>query len=385
MDPPAWCLIESDPGVFSQLCELIGVKDVQFEEIYSIEEQAFEVLKQNHTPAPLADSCDAQELSGHNPAQQLPDIHGFIFLFKWEESAREAQIEPNPDPELFFAKQVVRNACATQAILSVLLNRPNIDIGTPLRDIKEFSKHFDAHMRGCSISNSDALRKAHNSFATERSFDVVEKRSDEKEDAFHYVSFVPFKGKVYELDGLKEGPVVIGEADEREWLQVARVAIEERIRRIQMAGSKKDASEIRFNLLAIVGDKIKNLQETAEEYRRQRQRAVLKLISLGEDLTLSEEVADECAEDAIEKLPNDVEELGQLVNTLCDKIQSITEMISGELEKRQKWKVENKLRCHDFVPFVLCTLRNLSRLGELESAFQSAKVRVRSSKERSGG
>jgi len=343
------------------------VKDIQFEEIYSIEESDFEILKREHTPSRIqvcADGSKAEE-------EQLPDIHGFIFLFKWVENCREALIDTNPDPELFFAKQVVRNACATQAILSVLLNRPKVDIGGPLRDIKEFSKHFDAHMRGCAISNSEALRKAHNSFATEKSFDLLEKVSDEKGDAFHYVSFVPFKGKVYELDGLKEGPVAIGECEEQGWLDVARLEIARRIKRIQSA-TAQDAGEIRFNLLAIVGDKLKKLQDTTEEYRRLRQRAVLKLISLGEDLSLPEEVSDDAVEEAIEAMSNDVEELGQLVSTSTEKIESIKEMIAAELEKRQKWKKENKRRCHDYVPFALCTLRNLSRLGELEAACQSA-------------
>lgn len=45
---------------------------------------------------------------------------------------------------------------------------------------------------------------------------------------FHFISYVPFKGKVYELDGLQEGPIYIGDY-ENDWLNVAKEAITKRI------------------------------------------------------------------------------------------------------------------------------------------------------------
>ena len=40
---------------------------------------------------------------------------------------------------IFFAQQTIQNACGTQALLSVLLNLKDVNIGPGLRDFKEFA------------------------------------------------------------------------------------------------------------------------------------------------------------------------------------------------------------------------------------------------------
>jgi ubiquitin carboxyl-terminal hydrolase L5 len=46
---------------------------------------------------------------------------------------------------IVFVKQVIENACATQAILSVLLNchHGDIELGTNLNEFKSFVSNFD--------------------------------------------------------------------------------------------------------------------------------------------------------------------------------------------------------------------------------------------------
>lgn len=44
--------------------------------------------------------------------------------------------------EIWFANQLIHNACATQAILNVIFNCPQLDIGTKLRHFKDFTRNM---------------------------------------------------------------------------------------------------------------------------------------------------------------------------------------------------------------------------------------------------
>jgi ubiquitin carboxyl-terminal hydrolase L5 len=59
---------------------------------------------------------------------------------------------------------------------------------------------------------------------------------------------LPIDGRLYELDGLKEGPIDLGAIGDQNWLDVVRPVIEKRIQ-------KYSEGEIHFNLMAIVSDR----------------------------------------------------------------------------------------------------------------------------------
>ena len=70
------------------------------------------------------------------------------------------------DEDLYFPKQVITNACATQALLGILLNNEEkLDIGEDLREFKSFTKLMDPYMKGLSISNCEKVRIEHNKFS----------------------------------------------------------------------------------------------------------------------------------------------------------------------------------------------------------------------------
>jgi len=184
----------------------------------------------------------------------LKPVYGLIFLFKWVKDDKDNRATLDNLPNVFFAKQVINNACATQAILNVLLNRQDIDLGQALTRFKEFSSGLPADIRGEQIGNCTPIRVAHNSFSRPEPIVFDQKAATADDDVYHFVGYVPVGNNVYELDGLKSGPILLGEFQENKWLDVARPAIQERITRYSQ-------KEIRFNLLALV----RNRREVYEE------------------------------------------------------------------------------------------------------------------------
>ena len=85
-------------------------------------------------------------------------------------------------------------------------------------------------MKGLALSNSDVIRSVHNSYA--RSDPFVNDGflpPQKEEDAFHFVAYVPVDGVLYELDGVKQNPVNLGECVDDTWLAVAARAIQHRM------------------------------------------------------------------------------------------------------------------------------------------------------------
>lgn len=80
------------------------------------------------------------------------------------------------------------------------------------------------------------IRSTHNSLSRSSPFSISNLPSSaEKEDAYHFISYLPIAGQLYELDGLQEyprnhGPVPVAQAGaEESWLKRAREVVQERI------------------------------------------------------------------------------------------------------------------------------------------------------------
>lgn len=317
MSASDWCLIESDPGCFTELIKGFGVTNVVVEELYGLSEQNF---------------------------QNMQPIYGLVFLFKWRQAddskaniVRDSRLE-----RLFFAKQVINNACATQAILSILLNAPTkrsdkddigIELGDTLQNFKEFSKDFDPTMKGYALSNSDVIRLVHNTFARQQMFEFDATKADKDDDVFHFISYIPFEGRLYELDGLREGPVDLGSIpDGSDWILTAKPVIEKRMQQYS-------EDEIQFNLMAVVGDKVPGHRK--------------KLAELEQQLNS-----------------------GMVTDTLELQINELRHLISDQEAKMQAYRIENIRRKHNHLPLIMEIIKKLASESKLMPILQKAKKKA---------
>lgn len=317
-----WCLIESDPGVFWDLTKRLGVEGVQYEEVLNLEPEAFTQLEAD-----------------------FGRILGLVFLFRWSAGLKTLDIGTPVEyvpPGMFYAKQLVQNSCATQAMLSILLNNEsNISLGPALTDFKEFTSQFDPEVCGLTLANHELIREAHNSFRVTHSLQFSKDRDrandSGREDPFHYVALLPRDDHVWLLDGLGKAPICLGavskttETEVLPWWQHALVAIHKYIERLQELPRDSNDScgnEIRFNLIAVVPDRLKYLSST------------------------------EFPDQSIIKELKEIEET-----------------------KRRRWDKENCIRRHDFVPFLLCCLRHAAKQRRLVDQYYKVRTTLTQKRE----
>lgn len=226
-----WNTIESDAGVFTELIEKLGVTGAEFEELLSVDSESL---------------------------RQIGPLYGVIFLFKYRRSESSKPTDKpqagdyDYDTSVFFAHQKIQNACATQAVLSLILNNEkSLNVGKELSDFKEFVESFDADLKGETISNSNTIRSVHNSFSRPNPFvdDSEQAPPDEEDDGlYHFIAYVPCGGQLYELDGLQPYPISHGECNSEEFYDKLPQVLTQRI-------SRAPEGEMRFNLLALTQDK----------------------------------------------------------------------------------------------------------------------------------
>jgi len=342
-----WCTIESDPGVFTELVSEMGVKGVQVEELYSLDKDTF---------------------------TRMGPVHGLIFLFKWRSNEKDDRPPvTNYSDYLFFATQMIQNACATQAILSILLNSPAVELGEELDTFKVFTKEFPPELKGIAIANSELVRKAHNSFARPEPFVAEEKQALEKDDdVFHFISYLPVNGKLYELDGLKDGPINLGDIS-GDWLDTVRPMIQKRI-------EQYSSKEIRFNLMAVVADRQERLRKEQNEIEKEKNMTIGKVQARGGKLPTAEQL-----EQLVHEHPaptpqgevavdeRTVEQLAIAFAHVSDRAAKVHAELAQEEQKRAQWKLENSRRRHNYVPFIIQYLKTLADRNELMLYVDAAK------------
>ncbi|CAL8079437.1 unnamed protein product [Calicophoron daubneyi] len=357
MGQAEWLELESDPGLFTLLLEDFGVKGVQVEEIYDLSKPITEVVygfiflfrwdnskKKSSRRSGRGSAGSSASLIGTNMAS-LSDVNDtsrsntttcsfaskdcaaitsgphfdgqHSLELNSTETTQDSTLDPHfpvkeEPPEIFFAQQTVQNSCATHALLSILLNRPELELGYMLNEFHKATRHLSPQAKGLAIGSMPQLAMAHNRHAAKptagssstnqpsispilepceaaaaaasaalamvssncSSSCALESNSSIGSssalinaihlDTFHFVCYVPIGGFLYELDGLKPNPINHGPlrnpCDQYGWTEQC----------VDILKQRMQEQDVRYSLMAVVPDRRLALTKRMNTLNRNR-------------------------------------------------------------------------------------------------------------------
>ncbi|CAG0919066.1 unnamed protein product [Notodromas monacha] len=383
-----WLELESDPGLFTLLLEDFGVREVEVREVYDVSEKFW------------------------NEGLGETRVFGFIFLFRWNQARNRgrrkhlrslpAQVveyvqEKEVVNSMFFARQMVQNSCATHALLSVVLNCPDIDLGPTLNRLKAHTYGMDPENKGWAIANTPQLARDHNAHASpqaQRSHIATQTGAQfstnsisqpsvgtksrimssctttVSTETFHFVSYVPIHGRLYELDGLKPSPIDHGPVEPGDWtakfrnIIMARLGIE-----LESGRIVNQDDEIHFSLMAVIPHQ--GASFVRKRSKLLQWKAVLDFALIEGNL---DKIDDTVRSSVIEYKASKREAFGEIDAELISKIaEEINEdidvidmAIRDEAEKQRKYRIDDARRAHNYDGFITTFLSMLASQGTLE-------------------
>ncbi|CAG8653744.1 6804_t:CDS:10 [Funneliformis mosseae] len=365
-----WVKLQSEPKLFNALMYDLGVRGAQATEVFVLDD-----IDNFH---------------------ELGEIYGFVYLFRMmgdvKSLYKSEEYTPVDNPKnVYFANQVVDNACATLAVLNIALNSPQLEIGDDLKEFKEFTKDFPPPVKGFTITNHPSFRLIHNSMSRhpEEAL-VVEEASgkpsatvDESVEVYHYIAYVPVDGEVWQLDGLYPHPVSVGKySDKQRWYDAARDAMRARTQGFY-------AEQINFVLLAITKDPIfikkmrtkeciylkRVVESVLDELNGEWRAVLLNEPKFVEDLTEDEEMEVAKRDNVTKEIEvlnsnrGDANKLIQLRTNWVDEIRVLQKAIKRENKLKQ---IEKERQTFDYGPFIREYLSVLHERGELKELLKKA-------------
>jgi hypothetical protein len=260
-----WAELENDPLIFSTLLREWGVRGVGVREVIPLD-AVFD------TP--------------------VDSTLGLIFLSRYVVFDQGTGAETSSD-DLWFANQISSFSCATVALMNIINNRTDLELGEELQRFKASTQNLLPKARGLALDSFESVRDVHNSFATENDKLYVDvrlkddakaantkkraqdrwkgrkgrkkaKMVDDDETGLHFVAFVPAMGQLWRLDGLEREPTSVGRiAEGGNWLMMVVPILEAQFNAAAM-------NELEFSLLSVV----LTTPDAADEKDHERMRRV---------------------------------------------------------------------------------------------------------------
>ncbi|KAM0278832.1 hypothetical protein ACHAQH_004908 [Verticillium albo-atrum] len=229
-------MAENNPDVMNQLATKLGLSpELQFYDVYSL---------------------DGPEQLAHIPRPALALLVIIPLTPAWDQSrkAEDADKEPyagsGPDEPVIWFKQTIGHACGSIGLLHSLINGPAVDFIKPDSDLAKIRSRavpLDMTKRAEMLYNSEPFEIAHKS--VEQAGDSYADPTDGR-DGGHFVSFVKSGGKLWELEGVRKGPLERGNLAEDEDVLSPR-ALDMGIKRIIELNADGGGENLRFSCIAL--------------------------------------------------------------------------------------------------------------------------------------
>lgn len=177
--------LESNPEVFTEFAKKLGLSPLlAFSDIYSL---------------------DDPDLISFIPRP----IQAIVLLFpvteKYEKFKDSENVEDVDNSEVVWLKQVVKNACGLYAVLHAMLNLPK-GLITQQSIVDRFRNEI-AHAESDPVKLvQNIAQDMYSSFGEQGQTEAP--AADENVD-LHFVCFIKKNERIYELDGRRNGPVVL--------------------------------------------------------------------------------------------------------------------------------------------------------------------------------
>jgi ubiquitin carboxyl-terminal hydrolase L5 len=89
--------------------------------------------------------------------------YGLILLSRWAPAETPNDITTAPEG-VWFANQVQSFSCATVALINIIMNHSELNLGQHLNDFRRETSTMNPLDRGWALDKDDTIRDVHNSF-----------------------------------------------------------------------------------------------------------------------------------------------------------------------------------------------------------------------------
>ncbi|KIX01136.1 uncharacterized protein Z518_10202 [Rhinocladiella mackenziei CBS 650.93] len=224
-----WAELENDPVIFTTLLREWGVPNIQVNEVVPLD-SVFD------TPPYVLGLLGR----GFHSHLRRENVFGLIFLSRWMPAETENTLIETPG-DVWFANQTSSFSCASVALMNIINNHANLDLGQALNHFRAKTMNMTPKERGIALDRFDHVRDVHNSFAApfdkmnvdlrlKQDVAAAEKKKkaamakrprkklkeEEEEECgdgdngFHFVAYVPAGGFIWRMDGMERLPRKLG-------------------------------------------------------------------------------------------------------------------------------------------------------------------------------